>query len=346
MVYRRHGQPIPKALIAQEKPAILIYELTASYLVGPPRIGYPRSLSSPSRYAMVRPLKSKNGKGILSSKPDLVSAQTWHLVKRLVREYVRPQRWRILGALLFMAVFSGCTAALAYLLKPVGDVAFGHGEVSTLYKIAGEVLIVFFIRGWAAFAQSTMMNYAGQSIVVTLQNQLFAHIVRADMAFFARRSPGSLTSRFTLDSNLMRGAVSGTLTSIGRDFLSVIGLTAVMFYQDWVLACIASITLPLAVLPITRIGKRMRKNSHSTQQEMGQLAVLLDEAFQGIRQVKAHSMEAYEESRIRNTLARLFRLATKAERTRSYINPALDGLCGLAIAAVMIYGGRQVIHGL
>ena len=69
------------------------------------------------------------------------------------------------------------------------------------------------------------MNYAGQSIVVRLQNQLFAHIVRADMAFFARRSPGSLTSRFTLDSNLMRGAVSGTLTSIGRDFLSVVGLT-------------------------------------------------------------------------------------------------------------------------
>ena len=95
------------------------------------------------------------------------------------------------------------------------------------------------------------MNYAGQSIVVRLQNQLFAHIVRADMAFFARRSPGSLTSRFTLDSNLMRGAVSGTLTSLGRDFLTVVGLTGMMFYQDWLLACIASLVLPLAVLPIS-----------------------------------------------------------------------------------------------
>jgi subfamily B ATP-binding cassette protein MsbA len=78
---------------------------------------------------------------------------------------------------------------------------------------------------------------------------------------------------------------------------------------------------------------------------VGQLAVLLDEAFQGIRQVKAHSMEDYEESRVRNVLNRLFRLVTKAERTRSYINPALDGLCGLAIAAVMVYGGHRVIHG-
>jgi subfamily B ATP-binding cassette protein MsbA len=288
---------------------------------------------------------SENGKGILSSKPDLVSAHSWHLVKRLVREYVRPQRWRILGALLFMAVFSACTSGLAFLMKPIVNIAFGGSDLNVLYEAAGAVVVIFFARGWAAFAQSTMMNYAGQSIVVTLQNQLFAHIVRADMAFFARRSPGSLTSRFTLDANLMRGAVSSTLTSIGRDFLSVIGLTGVMFYQDWLLACIASLTLPFAVLPISRIGKRMRKVSHTTQQEVGQLAVLLDEAFQGIRQVKAHSMEDYEESRVRNTLNRLFRLVTKAERTRSYANPALDGLAGLAIAAVMVYGGQRVIHG-
>ena len=287
----------------------------------------------------------ENGKRILSSKLDLVSAHSWHLVKRLARDYVRPQRWRILGALLFMAVFSTTVAGLAYLMKPVVDIAIGGSDVTALYWVALAVVVVFFIRGWAAFAQATMMNYAGQSIVVALQNQLFAHIVRADMAFFARRSPGSLTSRFTLDANLMRGAVSSTLTSIGRDSLSVVWLTGLMFYQDWLLACIASLTLPLAVLPISRIGKRMRKVSHTTQQDVGQLAVLLDEAFQGIRQVKAHSMEDYEESRVRNVLNRLFRLVTKAERTRSYANPALDGLAGIAIAVVMVYGGQRVIHG-
>src|SRR5262249_23699647 len=151
--------------------------------------------------------------------------------------------------------------------------------------------------------------------------------------------------RFTLDANLMRGAVSSTLTSIGRDFLSVVWLMVVMFYQDWVLACIASLVMPFAVLPIARIGKRMRRVSHGQQQETGQLATLLDEAFQGIRQVKAHGMEAYEESRVRRTIRELFRLATKAERTRSYANPALDTLAGLAIAAVMVYGGQQVIGG-
>src|SRR6185369_12899119 len=77
-----------------------------------------------------------NRKRILASKSDLVSAHTWHLVKRLVREYVRPQRWRMLAALLFMAVLSGCTTALAYLMKPVVDTAFGQHDIGSLYQIA------------------------------------------------------------------------------------------------------------------------------------------------------------------------------------------------------------------
>jgi ATP-binding cassette, subfamily B, bacterial MsbA len=281
----------------------------------------------------------------LSTKPSIVSAKSWDLVKRLARDYVRPQLRPIVISLVFMGVFSGCTMGLAWMMKPVVNLAFGDKNITLLYWIAAAVLALFFVRGWSAFIQSTMMNKAGQTIVATLQNQLFSHIVRADMAFFAHQSPGSLTSRFTLDANMMRGAVSGTLTSLGRDFVTVVGLTGVMFYMDWILACIASLAMPFAVLPITRIGKRMRKVSHGTQQEVGTLAVLLDEAFQGIRQVKAHGMEAYEESRVRGTLSRLLRLVIKAERTRSYANPAIDGLLGVAIAAVMIYGGHRVING-
>ena len=78
----------------------------------------------------------ENGKRILSSKLDLVSAHSWHLVKRLARDYVRPQRWRILGALLFMAVFSACTSGLAFLMKPIVNIAFGGSDVSMLYEAA------------------------------------------------------------------------------------------------------------------------------------------------------------------------------------------------------------------
>ena len=124
----------------------------------------------------------------MSKKPSIVSAKSWDLVKRLARDYVRPQLRPILISLLFMAVFSGCTATLAWLMKPIVNLAFGDKDITALYRIAAAVLALFFLRGWSAFIQSTMMNQAGQTIVATLQNQLFSHIVRADMAFFARQS--------------------------------------------------------------------------------------------------------------------------------------------------------------
>jgi ATP-binding cassette, subfamily B, bacterial MsbA len=122
-------------------------------------------------------------------------------------------------------------------------------------------------------------------------------------------------------------------------------LISLMFYQDWLLACIAFVALPLAAMPISRIGRRMRRVSRNQQQETGQLATALDEAFQGVRQVKAHGMESHEEARVGRAVAGLFRLATKGARTRAYANPALETLAGIAVAAVIIYGGEQVISG-
>ena len=266
-------------------------------------------------------------------------------MRRLLRDYVKPERKRLLLSLSMMAVFAATNAAMAKLMEPIVNEAFTHGNMQQLYEIAGAVIFIFFIRGCASFGQQTLLNYAGQSIVATLQNQLFRHIIWADLAFFSRQSPGALTSRFTNDASLLRGVVSNTLTSFGRDLLTLIGLLILMFSQDWLLASITFLTFPLAVLPIARIGKRMRRVSRTQQQETGLLATLLDEAFQGVRQVKAHNMETHEASRVGQTVRTLFKLATKAERTRALANPALETLAGVAIAAVMIYGGHEVISG-
>jgi subfamily B ATP-binding cassette protein MsbA len=294
---------------------------------------------------MLRRSREKNGSGILAQKTDIDSTHSWVLMKRLLREHVKPQRKRLLLAVLLMAVFAGTNAAVAKLMEPIVNEAFYRGNLHQLYSIAAAVVVIFVIRGWATYGQSTLLNYAGQSIVADLQKRLFRHIIWADLSFFSRQSPGALTARFTNDANMLRGAVSNTLTSFGRDLLSLIGLLALMFYQDWILACIAFIGFPIAVLPIARLGKRMRRVSRSQQQQTGLLATLLDEAFQGVRQVKAHGMEAHEASRVGGTVTALFKLATKAERTRALSNPALESLAGVAIAAVMIYGGHQVIAG-
>ncbi len=243
-----------------------------------------------------------------------------------------------------MVVQAAGTTAMAKMMEPIVNAAFLHGNMTQLYEIAGVIAVVFTIRGWAAFGQATLLNYVGQSMIASLQNRLFRQIIVSDLAFFNRQSPSTLTARFTNDVGYLRGSITDTLQAVSAA-MQVVGLVGLMFYQDWLLACIAFVALPLALLPINRIGMRMRRVSRNQQQETGHLATALDEAFQGVRQVKAHGMESHEAARVGRAVAVLFKLATKAARTRALASPALETLAGLAIAAVIIYGGEQVISG-
>ncbi|MGH6884997.1 MAG: ABC transporter ATP-binding protein, partial [Geminicoccales bacterium] len=122
-------------------------------------------------------------------------------------------------------------------------------------------------------------------------------------------------------------------------------LLGVMFYEDWLLATIAFVAFPSAILPMIKVGRRVRKVAGSTQAQVGRLTTLLDESFQGIRQIKAYAMEGYEAARARAEIERLFRLIQKAVRIRSVLHPVMELLGGFAVVAVLLYGGQQVISG-
>ena len=268
---------------------------------------------------------------------------TLALVRRLLRDHVRPHFGRIAIALVFMVLASAAVAALARLMEPVLDDVFIRKDEDTLYWVAILVFIVFVVKGFATYGQAVIMNYVGQRILADLQIRMFAHLMRADLAFFHDTSAGSLVSRFINDVNLLRGTVSTALTGIGKDSLTLAFLVGVMFYQDWALALVALFAFPTAVVPVVKIGQRMRRVSASTQIEMGRFTTLLDESFQGARHVKAYGMEAYETSRAAGVVNAIFRLVYKAARTRLASHPIMETLGGVAIVAVIVYGGYQVI---
>jgi subfamily B ATP-binding cassette protein MsbA len=270
---------------------------------------------------------------------------SWPLVRRLVRGYVRPELGRIAVALGCMALAALATAGLAKLMEPILDSVFIARDREMVSYVAVAVLATFAIKGLATYGQAVIMTAVGQRIVAALQNEMFAHLMRADLAFFHESSTGRLVSRFTNDVNLLRGAVSTALAGIGKDTLTVVFLAGVMFHQDWLLALVASVVFPLAVFPIVRIGRRMRKVSFATQNQLGTLTALLAESFQGVRHVKAYGMEEYEKSRAARSVAEVYRLACKAARTRSLSHPIMETLGGIAILLVLLYGGTQVIGG-
>ena len=262
---------------------------------------------------------------------------------RLVRESIRPYVGWIAGAVFFMLIVSATTGLSAWLMEPVVDDIFVAKNEDALWWISIAVVAVFTIKGIANYIQATMISRVGLKIIADNQNRLYAHLARMDLGFFHDNPTGTLISRFTVDIAMMRNVVSNALTSLGKDLMSLIALIGVMIYQNWELAAISLFVFPIAILPISRLGKRIRKVTANTQSETGLFMTLLEQTFQGIRVVKAYGMEDYEKGRIGGLVEKIYLLTFKSARIRALSSPIMESLGGIAVAVVIAYGGLQVI---
>jgi subfamily B ATP-binding cassette protein MsbA len=276
---------------------------------------------------------------------NLRHQSTYALMGRLLRDHVLPYRGWFVLAVVFMAVMAGATAFQAWLMKPVVNKIFVDRDAQFLWVVSGAVVATFLVKGVATYLQAAIMAKVGLGIIADLQNRLYAHLARMDLAFFHESQTGALISRFVNDIAQMRAAVSNAVTSVGKDALTLVGLVGVMFVQNWQLAAIAFFAFPIAIYPIARLGRRIRRVTANTQEETGLFMTLLEQTFQGIRVVKAYGMEEYEKSRMARIIGTIRALQVRAECIRAMAHPVMETLGGVAIAVVIIYGGHQVIAG-
>ncbi|WP_337997379.1 ABC transporter ATP-binding protein [Oleispirillum naphthae] len=275
----------------------------------------------------------------------LTDDRSFALMRRLFREAAMPYLGYMAAAVVCMALVAGTTAASAWLLDPVVNKVFVERDRAMLWMIGGAVMGVFAVKSLASYLQDVLLSHVGQNIIADTQARLFARVIDQEVALFQDRASGSLVSHFTYDINAMRIAVSSAFIGIGRDFLSVVFLVGVTFYQDWLLACVSLLAAPISVLPIQRLSKRMRRVARQTQEEMGGLNTSLSQTFQGIRVIKAFGLEAFERARIKGLVASLRDLAIRATRIEAAAQPIIDVFGGAAITAVIVYGGARVIDG-
>jgi ATP-binding cassette, subfamily B, bacterial MsbA len=271
---------------------------------------------------------------------------TAYLMGRLWRENIRGYVGWIALAIACMVIMAAANAFSAYMMRPIVDEVFVTKNQAMLWPVGLVVIITFLCKGTANYSQSMLMNFVGLKIIADTQNKMFAHLAAMDISFFHNNPTGTLISRFSIDVHQMKVTVSNGLTGIGRDLMSLIGLVGVMFYQDWELAAVSFFIFPIAVFPIVRIGRRMRKVTANTQEELGLFMTILNQTFQGIRIVKAYGMELYESGRVAGSIERIRTLNMKAARTRELSRPIMETLGGAAIFVVIIYGGGRVIEGV
>ena len=244
-----------------------------------------------------------------------------------------------------MVLAAGATAALAYLMEPVLDEIFLEKDRTLLVVVPVAVIVITLIRGVATYGQGVLMAFVGQRVIADLQSRVFAHILRFDLAFFQDTASGKLVSRLTNDINMMRNAVSNALTGMVKDSLTLLFLVGVMFEKDWKLALIACVVFPIAIYPIAKLGRRMRKVSTSALNELGLFTARLNEAFQGARHVKAYNREDFEAEKTDRLIENVFRLVFKSHRVRAIASPLMETLGGIFVAVLILYGGWQVIEG-
>jgi subfamily B ATP-binding cassette protein MsbA len=264
---------------------------------------------------------------------------------RLLRDHVRGQVGWLWLAMLCMAAFAAATAGQAWITEPMLDRVFLERDHTMLLLVPVAIVGLALVKAATGYGQAVAMSRVGQRIIADLQHRLFGHLIRADLGYFVERGPGPLISGVLYDTQQLRSAVSSALTGIARDLLTIVFLIGLMFYQDWALACIALVGFPLAWLPITRLGRRMRKLMGQSQAHTARLTGQLEQTFQGVRQVKADGREADESARTGSLIECLFDLNYKALRVAAVSSPVMEVLGGCAIAAVMLYGGWQVLSG-
>jgi subfamily B ATP-binding cassette protein MsbA len=231
----------------------------------------------------------------------------------------------------------------AWLMDPIINKIFVARKAEYLWPLAVTIITTFAIKGIGDYGEAVLLSRVGLRVIADMQNRLFAKLMDLDVAYFHANQTGKLMSRLTNDVAAMRFAVSNALTGAGKDASSVIFLVGLMFYQDWVLSSLTFFVFPLAILPIRKLGRRMRKVTANTQEQTGLLSTYLNQAIQGIRVVKAYGMESYEKRKVAALVDTLQDLTYKAARVRSASSPIMEMLGGIAITVVIVYGGTQVI---
>ena len=270
---------------------------------------------------------------------------SWALLERLVKAYLRPHKNAFISAMVFMAVAAAMRGVFTHTLQLVVDGMIQRRGLTYMGWVCALIIGSFWLRSGMVYLHTILMNRMGQRIVANVQQQMCAHLLESDLAFFHANSSGTLVSRVINDVTIMRSAVNECLLNSFRGGLELLSLVGVMFYQDWRLSCIVFAVFPLSAFYVARIGKKIRSLASNTQNATGDLSALLNQTFQGIRHVKAYGNEALEVERVRGLTEAIFKFSLKGVRVAALTGPVMEVLSSVAITALVIYGYLQVERG-
>ena len=266
------------------------------------------------------------------------------VTSRIIFNYLLEHKLKILLALVMMVISAGATGLHAWLVRPALDEVLIKGNKEMLFLIPIAIIIVTLIKGLATYTHSYQMSKVAHSIIAKLQKQMFEKLMYLNLKFYNDSKSGNLISRLINDTYYLRLAIVKSVTGVIKDVLVIFFLLGNMFYQSWTLTIFAFFAFPLALWPIRKIGKSIRKITYTIQNEIAVFSNVLAESIKGIRQVKAYTKENYEKKRAFETVGYIQKYFTKSAFISNRLSPLMEFIGSLAIALSIYVGGVFVLN--
>jgi subfamily B ATP-binding cassette protein MsbA len=262
---------------------------------------------------------------------------------RLLR-YVRPYRGRFIAAFACSGMVAALTGAYAWLVRPVLDGIFIEKNEGLLLVLPLALLGVAVLKAAFSYGQVYLMSYVGNRVITDIRQQLFQHLIRLPVGFHDANASGRLVPRVVNDVGLMANAASSVIKDIFQNGLTFLAMLGVIFYQNWKLAGLSVIIIPLSAVTMVRVGKRLRQLATSGQERMGDMATALQETLAGIRMVKAFGRETSEAARFKQSNQAFLATTLKSNQVWSIGSSHMEVIGVVGVAAIIWYGGYLVIH--
>ena len=267
-----------------------------------------------------------------------------YLLKRSLI-YFWPYKGRVIIATIAVLMTALCDAGTAYLVKPAMDEIFLNKNATFLMLIPLAYLFITILKSGGRLLQNYMMNSVGLKVLEVLRDQLFTKIIYLPLRYYEGAKVGHLMARVVNDVAMIRSSLPAIITVI-RQIVTMASLMGVVYYQNWRLAILATVILPLAFYPFMYFGRRLRRLSRKGQEIYADASVVLNEILNGVRVVKAFSTEEAESDRFDRENRRLLRVALKGAMSGEASSVAMELVGALGIGLVLYYGGLQVIEGV
>ena len=256
-----------------------------------------------------------------------------------------PYKRRLLLAMIGLILSSALSLVFPAVIRNVVDSVFTDADRGLLDAITAALLLVFAFRSLAAFVQNYNLSFVGEKIVVDIRQELYAHLQSLSIKFFTDRRVGELISRISSDVTVMRTVLTGNVSTLLQQSLTLLGSVAIMFWLNWRLTMFIIVLMPVIVIVGFIFGMAIRRISAEVQDELAGATVVAEEVFQNIREVKSFVREAYEIKRYSQAIHVAFRAAVRLLTVRSVFGPIIAFFAFAGVSLILWFGGREVLDG-